>query len=259
MIGWVRRNGRREVLLSAVTPRWAPPRAALALVLVLALALAGASRANAAEPPHPPVLLLMHAGGFLLGDPLLERDAVREARSRGFETANLDYVLGNLPAAVRQVSRIARGFSAAGRRVFAYGESAGGTLAALLAERGLVERAVAVSPVPDLRGWPDLPLAFVGLKRAQAARYSPALHPAVAPLLMLVARLDAPVVIAEDRAWARQDPLVVARMVAGGHGFIGTADYPAKLKIAMDYLALHAQDPPPSPPPPPPGTAGWTP
>ena len=48
-----------------------------------------------------------------------------------------------------------------GSAVYAYGSSAGGTLAALLAGDGLVSAAVAKAPVSDLLGW-EWPLSAYG-------------------------------------------------------------------------------------------------
>ena len=73
------------------------------------------------------------------------------------------YPLGDLPAAVStaraEARRLRRPFGA--DRVYAYGSSAGGTLAALLAGDGLVAAAVAKAPVSDLVGW-EWPLGAYG-------------------------------------------------------------------------------------------------
>lgn len=56
-------------------------------------------------------------------------------------------------AAWHRVRDEARRLARRGRSLYAYGESAGGTLAALLAERCLVRAATVNAPVSDLTSW----------------------------------------------------------------------------------------------------------
>ena len=58
-------------------------------------------------------------------------------------------------------------------RVFAYGTSAGGTLAALLAGDGLVAAAVAKAPISDLVAW-EWPLARLRPRLLRTDRRRPA-------------------------------------------------------------------------------------
>jgi acetyl esterase/lipase len=86
--------------------------------------------------------------------------------------------LWDVPAAVQTAVADARRLRERGYRVFAYGDSAGGTLAALLADRGLVRAAVANEPPSNLIEWPgyyssdDEWQAWLNLDRRDRARLS---------------------------------------------------------------------------------------
>ncbi|HEY6638225.1 MAG TPA: alpha/beta hydrolase fold domain-containing protein [Solirubrobacterales bacterium] len=95
-------------------------------------------------------MLFFHPGGWLLGPGHPMRREQEAARMQGFETINLDYVLGDVPTAFAQAVRLAKQLKKRGLRVYAYGESAGGTMAAFLAQRGLVDAAAAHSPVSSI-------------------------------------------------------------------------------------------------------------
>jgi acetyl esterase/lipase len=98
----------------------------------------------------PPVMLVFHPGGWILapGHPMTaEQEA---ARMQGFETINVDYVLNDVPTAFAQAVRLAKQLKKRGLRVYAYGESSGGTMAAFLAQRGLVDAAAVHSPVSSI-------------------------------------------------------------------------------------------------------------
>jgi alpha-beta hydrolase superfamily lysophospholipase len=90
----------------------------------------------------------------------------------GFRVVNADYPLGDLDAANRYVLRLARRLRREYRHVYAYGESAGGGIAAVLSARGAVDAAVANSPVADPATWEGLDWApRDARRRASAARY----------------------------------------------------------------------------------------
>lgn len=115
------------------------------------------------------LVLLLHGGGFLGGTPaeVANRAAIEAA---GFRTQSVDYPLGDVPAAYRA----ARAAVPRGRPVVAFGESAGGTIAAWLAAHRRVGAAVTVGAPTDLRRWPDAPgRAALGIA-STAWRYSPA-------------------------------------------------------------------------------------
>ena len=191
---------------------------------------------------HPkPVLLLMHAGGFVFGSPGLEDRAAAHARARGWRTEQLDYPLLNLTGAVSYCELAARVYGAGGRSVYAYGESAGGTLAALLAERGDVSAAAVLSPVSSIPRFaatqPD-PAFYLALIRAttrQAIDNSPAFHRSRRPILALVGEDDYPSIRAPTYRWAKRSPRVRARTVAGGH-LGGPDSYGPAMRSGIGYL-----------------------
>ena len=209
---------------------------AVLLVLVLSLAIpAGASAALAAPPPQSgpkpqpgpkPQLLLFHGGSFLFEDPLFQPSIAEKARAAGFVPHFVTYPLGDLPGAIRQAqaeaTRLRQKFGLL--RVYAYGASAGGTLAALLSGDGLVSAAVAKAPVSDLVSW-EWPLqeygaAYweeIGVDLAARYRLSPLRRPAISPLLVYQGRADAVVPPAMNEAFAAKFERVHLWLVAGGH------------------------------------------
>jgi len=136
---------------------------------------------------------------------------------------------------------IARRLRRQHRVVYAYGESAGGTLASLLAEKGLVEAAATQAPIADLPYWlsttPDPALSRRQTRLedpATATELSPATHATKAPILA-----EAP---AEDAlspftfAWGARDRLVKAVRVPGAH--LDLAYYGGNVTKAIHYLAI---------------------
>lgn len=88
----------------------------------------------------------------MTGDPSLMDVAAQEARDAGFKPVAVPYQLGSVKEAMRDAKRSARSFPPS-RDVFAYGESSGGTLAALLAQEDEVEAAVAYAPIAKVDQW----------------------------------------------------------------------------------------------------------
>jgi pimeloyl-ACP methyl ester carboxylesterase len=205
-------------------------RLLFAALLAIALApAAGASAAVAPPPPDPgpkPQLLLFHGGSFLFDDPLFQPSTAAKARAAGFVPHFVTYPLGDLPAAVlrarAEASRLRDRFGP--ERVYAYGSSAGGTLAALLAGDALVSAAVAKAPVSDLVGW-EWPLGRYGADYYEqigadpGARYrlSPLRRPAESPLLIYEGRNDGVVPPAMNEAFAAKFTRVHLWLVPGGH------------------------------------------
>lgn len=93
------------------------------------------------------VVLAFHAGGFYMGDPSMIEPACETPRAAGLECVAVDYPLGDMPAAIRKARRAARRYDG---RVLAYGESAGGILAARLAYDGKAIAAATVASPMDL-------------------------------------------------------------------------------------------------------------
>jgi acetyl esterase/lipase len=207
-------------------------------VALVALGLLAPTAAAAAIAPAPPLqgpkpqagpkpqLLLFHGGSFLFEDPQFQPSTAERARAAGFVPHYVTYPLGDLPAAVARARAEARrlrlkfGLD----RVYAYGSSAGGTLAALLSGDGLVAAAVAKAPVSDLVGW-EWPLQRYGpayyeeIGAGLAARYrlSPLRRPAKSPLLIYQGRGDQVVPPAMSEAFAAKFARVHLWLVAGGH------------------------------------------
>lgn len=144
----------------------------------------------------------------------------------GFVPHYVEYPLGNLPAAVRRArAEAARLRSRVGvDDVYAYGSSAGGTLAALLSGEGLVAAAVAKAPPSDLVDW-SWPLSAYGadyyeqIDLTTEARYrlSPLRRPERQPLLLLQGRSDAVVPVGMSEAFAAKFSQVRLWVLAGGH------------------------------------------
>jgi acetyl esterase len=98
---------------------------------------------------RPPVLLHIHGGGWVLGGPqAYERVARAYAEASGCLVVDVDYrrapehrhpvALDDCLAALDWIAREADGLGADGGRIFVTGDSAGGHLAALIAQRTAV-------------------------------------------------------------------------------------------------------------------------
>jgi pimeloyl-ACP methyl ester carboxylesterase len=217
-----RRSRRRDRRLrSALTPP-----VLVALLAVVWPAGAGA-QVELAKPPGPrPQLLLFHGGSFLFEDPSFEAVTEPLVEAAGFDPHYVDYPLGNVPAAVTraraEAARLRSRFGVGD--VYAYGSSAGGTLAALLSGEGLVAAAVAKAPASDLVEW-TWPLSTygedyyeqVGLTPEARYRLSPLRRAERRPLLLLQGRDDAVVPLAMNESFAAKFQRVRLWVLAGGH------------------------------------------
>jgi pimeloyl-ACP methyl ester carboxylesterase len=223
--------------------------AALLVALVLATLAAPAARADesgiAAQKPGPkPQLILLHGGSFLFEDPYFEPLTRPRAVAAGFVPHYVTYPLGDLPAAVTAVRLEARRLrEAVGiERVYAYGASAGGTLAAILDGEGDVAAAVAKAPVSDLATW-EWPLGQYGpnyyetimVSPAARFRFSPLRRPERNPLLVVQGRIDNVVPPAMSEAFAAKFPHVHLWLVPGGHTTERVRPY--LISRAMRWLA----------------------
>jgi fermentation-respiration switch protein FrsA (DUF1100 family) len=226
--------------------RRALPAFAAALFLFLSSA-APAARGDAVDPAQPiastPQLLLIHGGSFLFEDPSFEAETAPAAIAAGFEPHYLTYPLGDLAGAVTAARAAALELRARyGPDVYAYGTSAGGTLAALLSGEGLVSAAVAKAPPSDLLGW-EWPLGVygpdyyeqIGADPAARRRLSPLRRPALRPLLLVQGRADQVVPLAMSEAFAAKFPRVYLWATPGGHKTEQT--HPWVLERALAWLA----------------------
>lgn len=207
-------------------------RLAAALLVGLALGCAVAADAaravgvSPAEPvSSPPQLMLIHGGSFLYEDPIFQATTEASAIAAGFTPHYVQYPLGDLPGAIRAVRAAARDLRLRyGPSVYAYGSSAGGTLAAILAGEGQIAGAVAKAPPSDLVGW-EWPLLAYGpayydrIAAGPTARYrfSPLRRPAARPLLIVHGRNDGVVPIEQSEAFAAKFRRVHLWAVPGGH------------------------------------------
>jgi acetyl esterase/lipase len=210
-------------------PRSRPIPQTLTFAVLVALVWPALARAQIepAEPVGPkPQLLLFHGGSFLFEDASFEPLTRPLAEASGFVPHYVDYPLGDLPAAVlaarEEAARLRAQFGL--DDVFAYGSSAGGTLAALLSGEGLVAAAVAKAPPSDLVGW-TWPLGTygenydeqIGLTQEAGYRLSPLRRPQQRPLLVLQGRVDSVVPLAMNEAFAAKFRQVSLWVIAGGH------------------------------------------
>jgi pimeloyl-ACP methyl ester carboxylesterase len=187
---------------------------------------------------------LIHGGSFLFDDPQFQARTEAPAIAAGFEPHYLSYPLGDLPGAVLAAREEAASLRArVGREnVYAYGSSAGGTLAALLAGEGLVSAAVAKSAPTDLVGW-EWPLSTygpsyyeeIGATPEQRRRLSPDRRPMTRPLLVVQGRADRVVPLAMNEAYAAKFRRVHLWVVPGGHATDRTR--PWEVRRAMRWLA----------------------
>jgi len=229
-------------------------RSTLALLAALLLTVAPAAGA-AAEEVGPgrqagpkPHLMLLHGGSFLFDDDEFEPTTREAALRAGFIPHYTTYPLGDMPAAVlalrAEARRLRLKFGA--DMVYAYGSSAGGTLAALLAGDGLVGGAVAKAPVSDLITW-EWPLLEYGVEYyeevalAYSDRYrlSPLRRPAKEPLLLIHGAGDRVVPISQSEAFASKFRRVHLWQVPGGHH--AERSNPEVLERALHWLAEIAQ------------------
>ena len=219
--------------------RPATARASLARLIALgALAFALLAPANAAaketdvgpsSPSRPvpkPQLILIHGGSFLFHDPLFRPLTRPWALEAGFVPHYINYPLNDLPGAVAAARLEARKLRelVGINRVYVYGASAGGTLAAILAGEGDVAAAVAKAPVSDLDTW-EWPLGRYGANYyeniaagpATRMRLSPVNRAEGRPLLVIQGREDDIVPATMNEEFAAKFDRVHLWLVPGGH------------------------------------------
>ncbi len=244
--------------------------ATLALLAALLLALIATPGAIAAPPEKPakskyddypapevgpgrqagpkPHLMLLHGGSFLYDDEEFEATTREAAVKAGFIPHYTSYPLGNMPAAVLAVraeaKRLRLKFGA--DMVYAYGSSAGGTLAALLSGDGLVGAAAAKAPVSNLVSW-EWPLEQygplyyerVGLDISARYRLSPLRRQEKQPLLLVHGIDDQVVPVSQSEAYASKFPRVHLWEVLGGHH--AERSQPEVLQRSLIWLAEIAE------------------
>lgn len=195
-----------------------------------------------------PQLLCFHPGGFVHGDPSFESAAVDYAHGLGFQAVSANYPLTSL-AEQRTWSITMAGALAAAGPVYAYGDSAGGTLAAFLATRARVQAAACYGSPPDVWSFLQRPFTITNNwpllgspSEAECDLTSPAKHLAQVPVHAYRGASDTINPIEDYIAWDDGDPLVTWLTVDGGHLNGGAPDptYLTNMKRAIDWLAFKA-------------------
>ena len=193
----------------------------------------------------PPVMLFFHPGGWILGAGHPMTREQEAARLQGFETINVDYVLGDVPTAFAQAVQLAKQLKKRGRRVHAYGESAGGTMAAFLAQRGLVNAAAVHSPVSNI---PDFINQLAGIGQYsrdffdQQLKLTPQTEEVFSPVFRRKKSKRPIFAIAPQSdslspgtvEWANRDPNVMLVAPPGGH--LEQSNFPEILAQSMSWL-----------------------
>jgi acetyl esterase/lipase len=179
--------------------------------------------APARQPPRRAVVLL-HAGGFWIDAPARTLRAMCGPwTAAGFETVAVDYPARDFAGALRASRRAAERLRSRARHVVAYGESAGGTLADLLALEGRVDAAATVAAPTDLLAW-NRGNGFywhdtMHMTVAQRRHGSPALRRVRRrpPILLLHSPGDEVVPLDQSVALARRLPTATLVRLRGRH------------------------------------------
>jgi acetyl esterase/lipase len=218
------------------------------LGLIVSVVLALPRPVQAERPSAPPILLMFHAGGFIFdcSTPCLAW-AAGVAAQYGFEPRDINYPLGSVPAAMAA----ARQAVPAHRRAFAYGESAGGLLAARLAQMGCVEAAAVHSPVSNLPFYLSWLAQETGDHTIGARlqlptltdqrKFSPAFHRTRHPVFVAAAADDA--LTPATMAWVQKQRPVRGVVVPGDHLDSSRALYPERVRLLLRWLDRRVRKP----------------
>jgi hypothetical protein len=183
-------------------------------------------------------VLILPPGGFGLKARPGQMDPVEEAAERaGFEPVLVLYPVGDPPGALEAVRQAAEEVGAR----HAYGESAGGLLAARLTQLGVLSRTAANAPISNLFSWPLPAIPELGfgdgwnLTAEQLRHLSPAFHPSPNRIDILHSLGDDIVPYVDSLLWSQRDPQRVRlHLVEDPH--IGGPAYERKLRLAFDLL-----------------------
>ena len=178
-----------------------------------------------------PVLLLLHPGGFLSGSTATMDSAASYAKPN-FQPVEVDYPTDHFPGILRYSRDVAQSYP--GRRVLAYGESAGGSIAARLGELGAVKEAAIQAPIADVPTFikPYADYYHVDWSKP-AAWLSPDRHPSEEPVRAWIPHNDQ--LSSDTWAWVNRDPLVTGQSIPGKH--LQQPYRTAAMHAAIDYLA----------------------
>lgn len=186
------------------------------------------ARLPVSPPPRPARhLIIIPGGGFTSHDPKLWPTVAPIAKAAGFVPHLLEYRLFDLGGAVADAYELASELASRFGRgnIFAYGSSAGGTLATLLASRGLVAAAVSSSGLYDFRYWPWATvdrgpdyLDSIGADWDSRRAHSPIGQRLRCPLLALHGSWDPVVFAFQAQDYAATHPRAALRIYPAGHG-----------------------------------------
>lgn len=199
--------------------------------------------------PAPPKkhLIVIPGGGFTFHDQGFWPSIAPKAAAAGFVPHLLDYRLFDLEGAVADAREMAHSLAARyGRdRIYAYGSSAGGTLATLLAAGGDVAGTVVSSGLYDLRYWPWATLyrgpeylASIGADWDARRQISPMRYRLRCPALLLHGSWDPIVAVTQAEDYAASRPRARLRIFPGGHGLYRTR--PNSVTAGMRWLSRTA-------------------
>lgn len=195
------------------------------------------------SPAAQKTAIVIHGGGYAIGSPRETDDTCKQLAENGFYVINLDYPLKDLAGAEAALRKETEILKARPGPLYAYGESAGGGLAALAAARGWVDGAFAWAPVSDLVSWRranpgDSLVAFSEFKstdRALLARLSAISYasPQSAPIVIVHGREDIVVRPEQSKRLVKRWPRAELRLVSGGHN----SNEPSRIYAPRDALA----------------------
>lgn len=196
-----------------------------------------------------PKLLCFHPGAFVTGDPSFEDSAVAFATSLGFQASAPAYPNCDPPGEMMAAINAAVVAGRDGSPVYAYGDSAGASLAARLAQKGRVKAAASYAPVSYLSQWiaAHPALTLIDCLRPYTTReqdsVAPGFHPSVSPIVVFNSPDDH--MVDSAGPWAKLDPYVWRIMVTGDHlngGPNGAtpAAYAAVMQRGITFLAKRA-------------------
>ncbi len=201
-------------------------------------------------PAKPPVILTFHPGGFGLPEfPGWHENLEKAAAAKGLVIRNIDYALTGPFEAWLDAKRAALQARRQGHQVLVYGESAGGTLATLLVQRGYAQAGAVNAPIVNLAAgpWSAPPVWRYFSKTSTKTRrfLSPAYRRSQGPLLVVAGVNDQTVLFDSIRRWTSRDNRI--RLIRFNSGHVeqySPSDYRSALNQSLEYLDRHSVDGP---------------
>lgn len=220
-------------------------------ILILQLPSAAETRHVNEFDPRPGIteqapkrhLILIGGGGFTRNDPAFEKQIVPEAIAHGFVPHYVRYRLNDVPGAIQDVRATARYLSSryGPENVFAYGSSAGATLATTLAGEGRVSAAVASSALYDFERWPWVNLYWgqqyfddVNIDRHAKQKFSPMHRPLRCPVFSMHGTADPVVSFFQAEDFVATHSRASLKLFFGGHGLYRSR--PRSVDMGMRWL-----------------------